>query len=64
MGASTAANLIIHELLPRLKKSGLGVENSPVTPSEIAVLAMVKDAAIFSHHEIRQLLDKAFDRSD
>ena len=61
MGASTAANLIIHELLPRLKKAGISVEDSPVTPHDMAVLAMVKDAGIFSHHEIRKLLDGVFD---
>lgn len=53
--------MIINELLPRLKKSGISVEDSPVTPHEMAVLALVKDAGIFSHHEIRKLLDSAFD---
>lgn len=61
MGASTAANLIINELLPRLKKRNIEIEDSPVNPREIAALALAKDAGIISHHEIRKLLDGAFD---
>lgn len=53
-----AANLILNELSPRLKKAGIEIKDSPVKPFEIHILAAAKLEGVVSTHEIRQILDK------
>lgn len=55
--AKIAANLIINELLPRLKRKGLKIESSPVTPAHINLMARFKHAGFLSTHSIRILMD-------
>ena len=54
------AVLILEELLPRLKRSGIAIENSPITPWDIRCLGILKAKGIFTTHEIRQMMDGVF----
>ena len=58
--ASIAANLIINELTPRLKRSGIRIENSPVTPVDMRLLACLKYCDVLSTRDIRETLDEMF----
>lgn len=58
--ASIAANLMVNELLPRLKKNKIGIESSPISAEKMAEFAILKYAG-FSTREIRKLMDAAFD---
>lgn len=59
---SVSTILMVNELLPRLKKCGLTIEQSPVTSEEMARLAAFKCAKLFNTHEIRQLLNERFEK--
>lgn len=56
-----AAKLMINELLPRLKRSGLDITRSPVTPQQLAVAAAAKHSGAWSTHDIRMRMDAAFE---
>jgi len=56
-----AADLIINELAPRLKKRGIDVAaDSPVSPEDIAELAYLKFQGHITTHDIRKWLDSQF----
>jgi Asp-tRNA(Asn)/Glu-tRNA(Gln) amidotransferase B subunit len=52
------ANLIINELLPRLKRKGIKIQDSPITPKDLSALAKIKSLGIFTTHDIRLMLDE------
>ena len=55
-----AANLIINELAPRLKRKGIKIEESPVSPLHIQAYACMKYCEIITTRDIREMLDEAF----
>ena len=55
-----AANLILNELGPRLKRRKIGIDASPLSPSQIAVLAACKACGVLDTHAIRKVMDDAF----
>jgi Asp-tRNAAsn/Glu-tRNAGln amidotransferase B subunit (PET112 homolog) len=59
-----AANLMLNELFPRLKKAGIPIAQSPVLPLDIRALAILKSAGVFSTHEIRQLIRKRIEEGE
>ena len=61
--AQACANLILYELVPRLKRHGFEIENSPVSPEVISMLAICKAHNTASTRQIRIFLDKFFDSS-
>lgn len=56
----STANLMVNELLPRLKRSGMPIEKSPVTPEDMAILAAAKCLGVWSTHEIRLRMGERF----
>lgn len=58
--ARIAANLILNELLPRLKKSGLDIDTSPVKPWQIAMASVLKHKGLVTTHEIRKCMEWSF----
>ena len=54
-----AATLIINELLPRLRKMGCAIEDSPVPPGILACMAQLKCEGRLDTHSIRKILDTA-----
>ena len=54
--ATVAANLIINEVEPRLRR--LGLEASPISGKEIAILAACKVCGVLTTRDIRRLLDE------
>lgn len=65
--AKVAATLLLHELLPRLKKrcidTCIDMDSSPVSPQQLGDLALMKAHGLISTHQVRQFLDKCFDSS-
>ena len=57
---STAANLIINELLPRCKKAKISIVDSPVSPEQIKRAAQQKEAGLATTNDIRLMMDEAF----
>ena len=57
---ATAANLIINELMPRCKKAGISIVDSPVSPEQITRAAKQKEAGVVTTNDIRQMMDAAF----
>lgn len=55
-----AASLMLNELLPRLRKAGKKITESPVSPQVMAELSILK-AAGMPHNVVRQVLDELFD---
>ena len=58
---AVVANLIVNELVPRLKKAGVGIEKSPVPPELITLFAALKIMGRVTTHEIRGWMDECFD---
>ena len=52
-----AATLILEELVPRLKRRGLVIEDSPVSPDDVRWLALGKVRGLLTTAEIREMLD-------
>jgi Asp-tRNA(Asn)/Glu-tRNA(Gln) amidotransferase B subunit len=55
-----AANLIINELLPRLSRHKIRIEDSPVPGTVIAALSIYKHEGKIDTHTIRRILDRFF----
>lgn len=55
--AQIAANLVLHELLPRLKKRDIEIANSPIPPEQIGEWTIAKHRGEVSTHEIRKRMD-------
>ena len=53
-----AATLIINELMPRLNRKKIKIENSPITPAEIRTLACLKYGEAVTTKDIREHLDE------
>lgn len=58
--ARIAANLLIHELLPRCKKNGIDISQSPVPPGLVHLAAIHKNMGIVSTQGIRKKFDGLF----
>ena len=55
-----AANLIINEILPRCKKKGIDIKDSPVPPGLVHLAAIHKTLGI-TNKQIRMKFDKLFE---
>ena len=57
-----ASTLLVHELYPRLKRLGIPIENSPISPFQVRVAAYCKHLKVWDTREIRRRFDEAFER--
>jgi Asp-tRNA(Asn)/Glu-tRNA(Gln) amidotransferase B subunit len=53
-----AANLILNELMPRLKKAGIEIQDCPIPPEILGIAAKLKHEGKLTTHEIRQWMDE------
>ena len=58
--ACIGARLIIHELMPRLKRANIEIQNSPISPEKVLLAATAKWCGAWDTHHIRQKFDEAF----
>ena len=60
----TASNLILNDLLPRLNKRGIRIEDSPIKPYDMRVLAYAKFSGELTTRDIREIMDSALEAAD
>ena len=55
-----AAKLMLNELMPRLKRHGIPIMRSPVTPERLGIGVLAVYCGAWDTHHFRMKLDEAF----
>jgi Asp-tRNA(Asn)/Glu-tRNA(Gln) amidotransferase B subunit len=60
-GPALVANLMLNGLMPQLKRAGMTIEQSPVSPSDLAFLAQGIESGLIDFSHAKKLIRERFE---